>query len=112
VLESQREYTRPTPEFQYHVITGNSVPLARPNAASLAHPLQCPPVPCFSPSRPNPVDGSELSTRYSLLATRHSLPSPPHFNAGAMMSANEVRARLSRDFTVPRLQPVISAISS
>lgn len=32
--------------------------------------------------------------------------------AGSMISANAARARLSRDFTVPRLHPVISAISS
>ena len=32
--------------------------------------------------------------------------------SGAMISANAVRARLSRDFTVPRFTPVISAISS
>lgn len=31
---------------------------------------------------------------------------------GAMMSAKAVRARLRRDFTVPRFTPVISAISS
>ena len=36
----------------------------------------------------------------------------PQSNAGAMISANELRARFSRDFTVPRLQDVISAISS
>lgn len=33
-------------------------------------------------------------------------------SAGSTMSANEFRARFSRDFTVPRLQCVISAISS
>ena len=32
--------------------------------------------------------------------------------AGSMISAKAARARFSRDFTVPRLQPVISAISS
>ena len=32
--------------------------------------------------------------------------------SGPMMSAKAVRARLSRDFTVPRFTPVISAISS
>lgn len=31
---------------------------------------------------------------------------------GSMIAAKAVRARLSRDFTVPRLQSVISAISS
>jgi len=37
---------------------------------------------------------------------------PPYSKAGAMISANEFRARFSRDFTVPRLHDVISAISS
>jgi len=43
-------------------------------------------------------------------------PTPLHEGvyrrAGSMISANELRARFSRDFTVPRLQCVISAISS
>ena len=35
-----------------------------------------------------------------------------YFTIGAMIRANWLRARLSRLFTVPRLHPVISAISS
>lgn len=37
---------------------------------------------------------------------------PYYCRAGSMISAKELRARFSRDFTVPRLQCVISAISS
>ncbi len=40
------------------------------------------------------------------------LPSTVYNTAGRTMSANADRARFSRDFTVPRLQCVISAISS
>ncbi len=39
-------------------------------------------------------------------------PVAPYFTMGAMIRAKWLRARLSRLFTVPRLQPVISAISS
>ena len=49
---------------------------------------------------------------YPLPVTRYPAPATRYFNAGEMISANEVRARLRRDFTVPRLHPVISAISS
>ena len=41
-----------------------------------------------------------------------SSPPLPYSSHGAMISAKEFRARLRRDFTVPRLQSVISAISS
>lgn len=44
-----------------------------------------------------------------------SSPVPVDFfysSPGAMIAANALRARFSRDFTVPRLQAVISAISS
>jgi hypothetical protein len=42
-----------------------------------------------------------------------SFPLTPHYrNDGSIISANEFRARFSLDFTVPRLQCVISAISS
>src|SRR6185437_5544323 len=48
--------------------------------------------------------GGPVSMR-STLASRQSI-------FGSMIDANALRARLSRDFTVPRLQSVISAISS
>ncbi len=35
-----------------------------------------------------------------------------YLTSGSMISANAVRARLSRDLTVPRFTPVMSAISS
>jgi hypothetical protein len=38
--------------------------------------------------------------------------SAPYLTNGAMISAKAVRARFSRDFTVPRFTPVMSAISS
>ena len=39
-------------------------------------------------------------------------PGPSYSRCGAIMDANALRARFSLDFTVPRLQAVMSAISS
>ena len=46
------------------------------------------------------------------LVMRGAQSTPPYLTNGAMMSAKAVRARFSRDFTVPRFTPVMSAISS
>lgn len=138
MLESQREYTRPTPEFQYQGITRYWTALVRlpgswwrticgAHPPAFAPPLPLPPYPSpysllhlvanrsYSHYRLYSTFYFRLSVVrccYPLPVTRYPAPATRYFNAGEMISANEVRARLRRDFTVPRLHPVISAISS
>ena len=72
------------------------------------------------PHRLYPEKHSERSFRSArCLSTLAGLPpaltTPPpigYRSPGSMIAANAFRARFSRDFTVPRLHAVISAISS
>ena len=63
-------------------------------------------------NRPQVCRSSKLAAWGLETATSCSDGVDRQSSAGAMISANEFRARFSRDFTVPRLQDVISAISS
>lgn len=60
---------------------------------------------------PVPISGTLVPNPPNLHPESHSVAPRQSMN-GATISAKEFLARLRRDFTVPRLQPVISAISS
>src|SRR5581483_11926755 len=64
------------------------------------------------PAYPRKWTGVPPEPKKNRLGAQHSGGLYRQRNAGAMISANEVRARFNRDFTVPRLHAVISAISS